>query len=226
MATEFEYDCDKEAGILADPNEHKRIGYVTSLSGFGVTLAQDMRVHFPFKTSAAPGFRPLTYTAATAKSPMATATVAGVLSNFSWGGAICDPIKLEFWISQENALLIKQAQAKVLPTTMVKTLSWWIGDYDQESKCWFEQAYPKTVTGAILGVVNVKDEKGRELALEVAAKPEPARPDVDVMVYNVKLDVVPAGIGKAALYFAASTNKSTVRNWGLKLGSSSSSTST
>jgi hypothetical protein len=216
MATvPFDYGCERDAGFVMDPNENKRFGYVTSLHGFGLpaALPKDLQVHLPFNRSDTPAFRALTLTKPSATSPMSSAKVVGVVETFSWAGGAGDPIKLEFYVSQENAMQIMSLQQRALKTRLVTSLAWWIADYDQEVKQWFEQAHPDSVKG-ITGHINGK----KEPELEVDLKPVQVKSGVDVNVYKVTLAVVPAGHFKYKLRFASTHDKKVIRSWGVLIG--------
>ncbi len=190
----FDYECELEDGFIMDPNVHRRVGYVTALNGFGLkrTLTPDLQVSLPFyrgaDKSAAPTYKQLTYTAPTPTSPIGIATVVGVIKTFGWPGGVGDPITLEFYVSQENAAQIKTLQQLTLATTLVSTLSWWIADYDQECKKWFEQAYPLGA-GTITGHINGRDDP----ELDVDLTPTKVKSGIDVNAYKVRLVLVPRG---------------------------------
>lgn len=216
MATvPFEYECNKEAGFVMDPNVHARFGYITALNGFGLaaTLPADLQVHIPFNTGAAPTFAGLQYTAPSATAPVGVAKVVGVIEKFSWAGGVGDPIHVEFYVSQENATQIKSLQQLALKTTSVKSLAWWLADYDQEVKKWFEQAYPLG-TGSITGLINGKDNP----ALDVDLNPQKVKDGIDVNVYKVTVEVVPAANLQYTLHFANSDQKKVIKSWGLVVG--------
>src|SRR5208337_4771451 len=94
----FEFECNKEAGFVMDPNEHWRLGYVTSLFGFGLEapLATDLQVSVPFNTGAKPAFTGLQYKS---DSPVGSAEVVGVIEKFSWDGSVGGMISLDFCVS-------------------------------------------------------------------------------------------------------------------------------
>ena len=100
----FSYDCSKESGFVMDPNEHKRVGYVTDLTGLGLTaaLTKDLTVNLPFKP---------TYPQLGAKQGVnggpSTVKVVGVIENLTWTGGVGDPIALQFYVSQKNATRLK-----------------------------------------------------------------------------------------------------------------------
>ena len=217
MATvPFEFSCDREYGFLADPNVHKRLGYLVGLEGLGLAkaLAADLRAITPFDASFVPGYKTLAYSAPRANAPSGTAKVVGVIANFSWAGGVGDPIEIDFYVSQDNALRIKALQQTALKTTAVKSLAWWMADYDQEAKKWFEQAYPVAATGAVSGVL-----AGRENPrLNVDLTPVPVKDGIDVKVYKVSIAVAPAANLTQSLCFANSAQKKQLKSWGLVVG--------
>jgi hypothetical protein len=221
MATvSFEYKCDVAAGFVMDPNEQKRFGYVTAFSGIGLPegLAADLNVSVPYNTGDTPTFAvPITYTRAQG-SPVGVATVVGVIDTFKWSGGACDPIKLEFFVSQHNAMQILSILQRALKTPEIKKLGWWIADYDQETKKWFQQAHPSTNGGGITGHLNCKNDEGAMLAVDL--KHELVKEGVDVNVYKVTLEVVPAGKFKYRLHFASTHGQPMVRSWGILIDQS------
>jgi hypothetical protein len=203
----YQYSCTVAAGFVMDPNAHQRYGFVTSLGMLGPSgsLARDQQVSVPFNSSA-PTFADLQYKAGTSKTPMGSASVVGVIEKFSWNGGVGDPITLDFYVSQQNATKIKTSQQQVLTTTKISSLAWWIADYDQQVKQWFEQAFPQrgSISGIIKGGLNV-DLAGMKTG-------------GSVMVYKVSLTVAPAANMQYALQFANSSTQKVAKTWGLVVG--------
>lgn len=213
----FTYECSKAAGFVPDPNEPKRVGYVTALKIGTTEPAMDLQVHVP--AGAAPaGFKGLDYTApAAANKSIGEAKVVGVIEKFEWNGGVGDPLKLEFYVSQENATQIKTAQQSRLLTTKVDSLGWWIADYDQEAKMWYEQAYPIGNAGignAVSGIIAGKDSP----ELNVDLTPVPAKDGIDVNVYQIAIGVAPAANKQYTLHFANSYQTKVAKPWGLVVG--------
>jgi hypothetical protein len=208
-----------------DPHQFQRVGYMVQLSGFGFQaagnwkgLAKDLLVTVPFNESAGPIYKGMPWHA---WNPMPNwAEVAGVISSFEWRGGACDPIEIEFYISQQNALQIKQLMQKSLLTTKVESMIWWLADYDNETKLWYDQSYPQDPDYGITGRINgrVKPE------LETHLTPEKIADNVDVNIYKTKISVVPAGDQLWNLIFAASPKQPVVRCWGALLGGQNTST--
>jgi hypothetical protein len=222
-ATPFVYDCNVEAGFAMDPNEHPRVGYVVALDGFGLTEAMkaDLQVYVPYNNTEQT-FTNLTLEGSKfegaaggskAGTGPKTAKVVGVIDNFEWNGGACDPIQLEFCVSQQNANAIHSLLQSALKNTMVKSLSWWIADYDPEVKAWFEEAFVLG-TGAITGHVNNR----KKPALGVEMEPVKVKEGIGVKVFKVTLDVVPAGEKKYQLHFATSHMQKVARIWGALIG--------
>jgi hypothetical protein len=182
-----------------DPNEHKRVGYVTSLE-ISTSLVADLSVTVPTTKPK--------YTGISIASSGA-AKVVGVMEKFEWNGGVGDAIHIDFYVSQESATQLK---ALTQVSTYLKskvTLGYWIVDYDQETKQWFEQAFPatsKTVTGTL------SDE------LSVDLTPVVVKDGIDVFVYKVTMSVAPTPSKTQTLYFANSSTKKVTKSWGLAVG--------
>jgi len=213
MATvPFRFECDKEAGFVPDPNAHRRFGYVLALNGFGLPkpLATDLQVTVPFNSGEAPRFS--AYIAPADDQPLGTAEVVGVIETFEWNGGVGDPIKLDFYVSQENAMQSKALQQMALKTTAIKALAWWIADYDQEAMRWYEAAYP--LGTGITGMITGKESP----ELNVDLSPVAVKDGIDVNAYKVSLQVVPAANKQYSLHFANSAQGKVVKSWGLVVG--------
>lgn len=209
----FSLECSKDSGFVMDPNEHKRVGYIIELDGFGLEkeMKQDLQVAVPFNVGdAALGFAGMKLEKSAAGP--STTKVVGVIEKFEWNGGVGDPLKIEFYTSQFNAHTVKALQQQALKTTMVKKLVWWVADFDQEVKCWFEQAYPKD--GKVTGIVTGKENP----ELDVDLNPVVAKDGIDVNVYKITMGIVPAANKAYTLHFANSSKMNTIKAWGLKVG--------
>jgi hypothetical protein len=209
----FVYECDRESGFAPDSNSHKRVGYITKLDGFGLSdpATPDLTVSIPY--SGQPKYSGITLTQPGAGGLLRTASVVGVLEEFSWAGGVGDAIKFDFWCSQENATTIKALQQLGLKNSTVKGFGWWIVDYDQETKQWFEQSYP-VGDPAIKGLITGKDNP--ELSVDLS--PVAVKDGIDVNVYKVSISVVPAANQQYPLEFASSAENPIVKSWGLVVG--------
>jgi hypothetical protein len=136
--------------------------------------------------------------------------VVGVIEKFSWAGGVGDPIRIDAWVSQQNATQLKALQQTTLKTTAISALGFWIGDYDQETKVWFEQAYPAAPAkvGAQL----------KPSGLNVDLSPTPVKAGIDVNVYKISLEIVPAANQASTLQFATSSKAKVAKSWGLVVG--------
>jgi len=211
----FEYACDKSSAFVMDPNEHKRYGYVTDFNGVGLADAfpRDLIVSVPFNGVAEPKNLP-GYVAATKDVPTPTCKVVGVIERFSWAGGVGDAIEIDFFASQENTVQIKTLQQSVLKTTTINKLSWWIADYDQEQKLWFEQAYVLSPSTYITGIITGKENPNLDAILD----PVVVKDGIDVFVYSIKIKVAPAANQAYQLQFQNSAFKPLVKQWGLQVG--------
>ena len=104
-------------------------------------------------------------------------------------------------------------------TTNVERLAWWIVDYDQETKKWYEQAYP--IGDPISGIITGKENP----ELDVDLSPVPAKEGIDVHVYKITIGIVPAANKQYTLHFANSSQKKVAKSWGLVAGTRGSNSS-
>jgi len=210
----FDYDCQWRSAFVMDPTKKQRTGYLLTLDGLGLdaALPQDIQVFSPFNAAAAD------YTAAdlvidTSITP-SKLTCVGIIETLSWNGGVGDPISISAFISSENAQQIKAKLQTTLKTTSIKHLSWWIVNFDEENKAWFEECYPKDPTH-ITGQLNAS---GTSVRLSVDNDATKVASNIDVNVYRVYLEVVPAANSTYVLGFGISQQKKHVKAWGLKVG--------
>jgi hypothetical protein len=199
MATvPFNYACDFTAGFVQDPNEHQRVGYVTAFAGLGLSeaLKADLTIVNP--------------------QTGADMTVVGVIAQFEWNGGVGNPLEIEMYVSQENAVQLKTVQQSTLKNTTVTALNYLILDYDQEVKQWFTQAAPAQppLTGIVAG--------GSNPELNVDMTPVAAKSGLEVSVFKVMVQVAPPANKAYALTFANSANMPVAKAWGLVVGSTAS----
>jgi hypothetical protein len=192
-----DFECDVSSGFLMDPNEHKRIGWVTKLDGFGLpagALQADLQVSDPLT--------------ATADKPAVTVPVVGVLEKFSWAGGAGDPLQLDFSVSQENAMQIKAVQQTAHVNTAVTALDFIVIDYDLQAKAWFTELIPaQTLSGAVAGKGNPQ--------LNVDLTGTPAKDGIDIVVYKVSIAVSPQAHQVYSLKVSTSSTKTAVKSWGV-----------
>ena len=214
-SVEYDYECDRTAGVLPDPNEHKRFGYITSLKGFGpsatVELKRDLACACAY-SGATPTYNDIAI-AGGDRSSLGRVQVVAVLEKFHWGGGVNHPLAFGIYMSQENALALKAAQQSTLTSTRIDELGFWIGNYDQELKVWYEEVYPASVP-RITGVVGLKENPGLHVDLSGVR----AATGSDALLYRVTLNVAPAGNEAFTLFFASSSKKRQVKSWGLQVG--------
>lgn len=189
----------------------KPVGYLTELKGLSANLTS-MTVHIP------PIHEPVGYNGVAITHPPGTPgqinplgqiNVIGVLEKFEWDGGVGHPVTFEALMSQENAEQLKATQQSALTT--VDAIGWWIIDYDQETKTWYEAFYP---SGPVSGLVGPKDNP----ELNVDLNPVPAALGSDLNVYRVELAVIPAVNTQFTFHVATSPTTRTVASWGLKVG--------
>src|SRR5262249_18316079 len=168
----YSYETSVSSGVVQNPNEHRRVGYITRL-WMGTNPNEfnaDLKVAIPYQAAASPTYSGLVTSPQKSPAPSKTAPtintahVVGIIEKFEWSGAVGGAINIDFWVSQENATLIKTLQQSALATTFVKQLGWWIADYDQERKTWYEKSFPMGTT-TITGIISGKENPGLDVIL-------------------------------------------------------------
>lgn len=216
----FDLPCDWRSGFVMDPTKKQRFGYLIDLHGLGLgqPLPADIKVYTPFNAGASGQLKysELKLTGATPEKPIGTANVVAVIDHFSWSGGVGDPISISCYVSSENGKQLKSLQQLTLKTTTISSLAWWIADFDEETKKWFEEAFP-IAPKHITGQVNAPGKN--DIRLHVSTAPEKVAPNIDINVYNLQFEVVPAANQQCTFHFANSSTKKVVKSWGLVVGS-------
>lgn len=208
----YNYACDWRSGFVMDPSKKQRVGYLIWFQGLdmGEFFKQDIEVFSPYEANEA------TYSEVGSLWVKDTGkmTTTAVIESFSFAGGVGDPICISAYISAENGQTLKAKMQGSLSTTKITKFAWWMVNFDEENKAWFEESYPKepvTMTGQL-------NASGSDVRISVADEPTKVAPNIDVNVYNVYFEVVPAANATYALHFATSIQTKYVRNWGLKVG--------
>ncbi|EYF05025.1 hypothetical protein [Chondromyces apiculatus] len=211
----YDFPCDWKSGFLMDPVKKQRVGYLVNFQGLdlGEYLKQDIEVFCPYNADAS--YKGITAPADGGGSGMKKVTVVGVIDSFSWGGGVGDPISISAYISAENAQQLQVKQQTTLKNTKVTKLSWWLVNFDEETKAWFEEAYPMNPQ-EVAGQLNAPGKT--DIRLSIASEAVKVAPNIDVNVYNVFFEIVPAANSTYDLRFATSASKQFVKGWGLKVG--------
>jgi len=204
------FPCDWKSGFVMDPTKKQRFGYLTAFNGLGLAaaLATDISVFCPYNNATAPAYTPV----AIANNKV---SVVGVVENVNWNGGVGDAFSFSVYMSSENAMLLKTLQQMTLKTTSISALGFWIADFDEEVKAWFEQAHPLAPL-SLTCQLNAPTPK--DIRLHVADEPVKVAAGIDVNVYNVYFEVVPAANQTATFNLATSSTKKVAKNWGLVVG--------
>lgn len=207
------YSCDWRSGFVMDPSKKQRVGYLLSFQGLdmGEFLKQDIEVFTPYSAGEA------TYGEASTVWQKDTGKMktTGIIESISYAGGVGDPICVSAYISAENGETLKAKMKGTLKTTIVKKFAWWLVNFDEENKAWFEESYPKEPT-SVAGQLNAPG--GQDIRLTVADQPTKVASNIDINVYNIYFEIIPAANATYALHFATSVKTKFVRNWGLKVG--------
>ena len=204
-------NCDWKSGFVMDPTKKSRVGYLVLFEGLnmGEFLKQDVEVFTPYNNSNK------SYGGVQLDSSSGKATCVGVIESFTFAGGVGDPLCISAYISAQNAEVLAAKMKTTLDTTVVKKLAWWICNFDEENKVWYEEAFPID-PAEVNGQINAPG--GKEVRLQVAQTPQKVASNIDTNVYNVYFELIPAANATFAFHFATSSKTKYVRNWGLKIG--------
>jgi hypothetical protein len=211
----IDLNCDWKAGFVMDPTKKGRVGYLVSLGGMDCgAFLQDITVFSPVGIDP-PNYAKAKLEAGTEGHSAKQIKVVGVIESFNFGGGVGDPVCISAYISSKNANTLSAKLATTLKNTVVNNLSWWICNFDEEGKQWFEEAYPKA-PDVVAGQLNAPG--GKDLRLVVAAEPTKVAANIDTNVFNVYFEIVPAADKVYAFQFASTAKMPFCRSWGLAVG--------
>lgn len=207
-----DFSCEWRSGFVMDATKKQRVGYLTTFNAFETELDPDIEVFCPanLESSSYPG---VNFVAG--ETPKRVKCV-GVIESYSFGGGVGDPVCVSAYISADNAALLAGKLQTTVKTTLVDNFGWWIVNFDDEKKQWFEEAYPKEPE-KVKGQINAAG--GRDLRFSVAKEATKVADNIDNNVFNLYFEVVPAANSTHVFTFASSTATPFARAWGLKVGS-------
>jgi hypothetical protein len=192
------FAADWRYGLNLNPSQKATVGYLLEFSGCGgLTLSKDIEVWNPFDS---PGQTVISGD---------RVKCIGLIEQFTYEGGEGDPIRIRVYVSKGNAADIRAKLARPLTNTSVK-LAWYIIDFDNEKKLWFEAAFLKKPKKADSNV----DSSGGELQLFVDNEATPINDVLDIGVYAFEFQVVPADKKKATLEFATGPQRRLLKQWG------------
>ena len=198
-ANNLNFDCDWRFGFNLEAKKKGMVGYMLFWSGCGgLTLPQDIEVWNPFST---PG-----------QTIVSGSTVAcvGLIEHFGFEGGSADPIRLSVYVSKGTAANVRAKLVSPLTNTKLK-LTFYIIGFDDEKKAWYEAALIKDASCKVDAVV---DTVGGNLQLFVSNEATPIADHLDILVYKLEFQVVPAVGSTANLEFATGPTTRVVRQWG------------
>lgn len=202
--------CDWKSGFVMDPIKKQRFGYLTDFDGIGLStpLAQDLTVFTPYNAATAPSYTRVVPANGQVKC-------VGIIENISWDTSVGGPFSISCYMSQENSNLLKALKQMTLKTTGVKKIGWWCANFDETSKVWFEEHYPKAPVNPT-GQINAVGKQ--DIRLHIADEGVKVATNIDTIVFNVYLELVPAANQTGSFLIATSSTKNMVMNWGLVVG--------
>jgi hypothetical protein len=193
----LDYDCDWRLGFNLDPRATGTMGYLLFWSGCGgLSLAKDIEVWNPFSGSGQ------TVTSG------ATIKCIGLIESFRFAGDEDAPIRIAAYVSKGTSANVRAKLSNPLTTTSVQ-VAWYILSYDDEAKLWFESAYVKDNARAQADI----DVVGGATQLFIDSKPVKVDERLDLKVFKLEFQIVPAEGSSSILEFAAGPTQKLVKSW-------------
>ncbi|MEO1338398.1 MAG: hypothetical protein AAFV29_22340 [Myxococcota bacterium] len=207
----FTFECDWRSGFVMNPEMKQRVGYLVKFNGLnmGEYLKEDIDVFTPYNSTETG------YSEVEVDSDDVKVTCVGIMESFHWEGGVGDPVCISSYISAENAEVLSAKMKATLDTTIVSELAWWIVNFDEENKVWYEEAYPLDPSVAS-GQLNAPG--GKEVRLNIGAQAVKIAPNIDINVYPFYFEAIPAANTTYNFNFATSLKTKFVKNWGIKIG--------
>ncbi len=200
------YPCDWKSGFAMDPSRKQRVGYLTAFTGLGSqvqALAQDMEIFTPY--GAAPTYPGIAIAAERVKC-------VGIIESVEYGGGVGDPYGFNVYISGNNSSKLAAAMKNSFDSTTITKCDWWIGNFDEEEKAWYEEVYPKN--NDMKGMLNAQ---GSNLKIQVDSVGVKIDATLDVKVFSWFFEIVPAANILTDVLYAVGVKKNSVRHWGLSI---------
>jgi hypothetical protein len=212
--SDISFSCDWRSGFAPNPQNTTRVGYLTKFTaadGKIATLDADISVYTGF--SGTPEYSGISI----ADSKV---TCVGIISSIYTKGGAGDPIDVEVYISGANSTKLLTATANPLANTDISSLDFWVGNFDQEQKKWYDEYHP--TEGAVKAMFN-SSGGSNGTPKSVACYPDKTGEFIstnsDVKVYKWSFTIVPAANLLTKFTFAPGLSKKSVRPWGLEIAS-------
>lgn len=199
-ANSLDFECDWRFGFNLNPRSKGTVGYLLAWSGCGgLSLQKDVEVWNPFDAAGQTVVRG------------ATIKTIGLLESFHFAGGDDDPIRLSVYVSKGTAADVRAKLARPLQNTKLQ-LTWYIVSYDDEKKGWYEAALVRD-TGKVEASV---DTSNGELQMYVANEGTRISDTLDLKVYKLEFQIVPAANKTSLIEFATGPSQRLVKKWGVE----------
>lgn len=197
-ANNLNFECDWRFGFNLEAQKKGLVGYLLFWSGCGgLTLPQDIEVWNPYSSSGQ----------TIVSGP--TVVCVGLIDQFHFDGGPTDPIRVSAYVSKGTAANVRAKLVSPLTNTKLQ-FTFYIVGYDDEKKAWYEAALIKDASCKVDAVVDTVDGT---LQLFVATDATAISDHLDILVYRLEFQAVPA-LGKTGnLEFATGPTTRVVRQW-------------
>ena len=192
------YACDFRFALNLTSSRKGTCGYLLAFAGLGgLSLKQDIEVWNPFD-----GAGQTVVSGATIKC-------IGLIETLSYEGGETDPIRIKCYVSKGTQTELRSKLGRPLTNTKLK-LAFYVIDFDEDSKKWYEAVFAKQPTQADASI----DSQGGTLQMFVDSAPTKASPTLDLNLFAFEFQVVPQDGKSVNLEFATGPAQRLVKCWG------------
>ena len=196
-ANNLDFPCQWTAGFNLDASFKGTLGYLLHWNGGGgLNLKKDIVVWSPVLDS---------------NSGLVSGermTCIALIEAFKFDGGKNDPIRVSGFVSKDNAAEIRARLARPLTSTKLQ-FSWYITDYDNDRKSWYDASFVRGKKKA----ESVIDSTDGELQIFINKQPQRISETLDINVYKFEFQAVPAEGKKSTLEFATGPSQRLVKSW-------------
>lgn len=193
----LDFTCNWRFALNLQPQLKATCGYLLDWSGCGgLNLQRDIEVWNPYS---GPGQTVISGS---------TIQCIGLIESVGYEGGETDPIRVVCYLSKGMAAEVRAKLARPLTNTKLK-LAWYVIDYDEERKQWYEAAYVKSPSKAQANI----DSAGGDLQIFIGNDGTRVSDQLDLNMFRFEFQVIPAEDKTAELEFATGPSRRIVKRW-------------
>lgn len=201
--------CDWEETVQMRPQKLQPVGYLLDIKGMGKDDGSFPKSNSSFYTAfeGEPAYGEVKLEA---NGPNKTVKCVGLITRLRWQGGKLDPIEFSALISPEN-----KPDFSGITNTELKSLKFWVCQWDSAAGKWFETFYPLGadggVTNALAGRLN---QEGSRVMFDVG-EPRPVTRST-IKFCELTFEVVPDKTNLCNFHYGHNSTANQAYGWGFR----------